>query len=230
MYSEFDWISRECPYLLSIFKYWVDVQEIVQERCGLRPSLLKTVGAMNIIDRPNMSSTPKGHRASNDAVRTLAVLSGLISLESSHCTPSTETIRFSRIPRKGGIYPFAARITTADYDKLPACIRTPRALSTHFASYNPTAVGINSKAAQLKGVRVWWISLPTLASLNKFAADIDGSILEGKQLAVKKLTHKSPTEQSAQRIKMKIAERDEDTDDNHVFTGNMFDEPDLTVS
>ncbi len=85
-------------------------------------------------------------------------------------------------------YPYLNRI-------LPARIKTPRALSTHFAAYNPTAVLINSRAASLKGVRVWWICLPTKDLLDKLTADIDGSIMDGKQLSVENVVASWMTEQ-----------------------------------
>jgi len=94
---------------------------------------------------------------------------------------------FSNSPRHWHNFPLKARITTSDKNILPARIKTPRALSTHFAAYNPTAVLINSRAASLKGVRVWWIYLPTKDLLDKLTADIDGSIMDGNNLVLKTL-------------------------------------------
>jgi hypothetical protein len=77
-YTEFKWISQECPPVSSIFTSWVDLQDIAFERSSvLRPGLLDTMNAMHIVDRREGTKARKLHRASNDAVRCLAVLSGL---------------------------------------------------------------------------------------------------------------------------------------------------------
>jgi hypothetical protein len=185
MYSEFDWISRECPSFLSRFKHWVDVQEIVEECCGSRPSLLNTLAAMKIIDRDPTKS--HGHRAANDAVRTLAVLSNLVSFGSFDYQQDTRTKLFSTSPRHWRNFPFKARITTRDNSILPPCIKTPRALATLFKAYSPTAVLIDSRTAAVRGVRVWWVCVPSECTLDALAAGVDGSILDGQELAIEKV-------------------------------------------
>ncbi|KAI9694139.1 MAG: hypothetical protein M1822_003410 [Bathelium mastoideum] len=186
MYTEFDWISRENPTFLSRFKYWVDVQELVEASCGSRPSHFNTMAAMNITDWNPTNSPPSGHRASNDAVRALATLSTLVSLGKFEYQRVVATRLFSSSPRNWDNYPFKARVTTRDKDMLPACIKTPRALSSHFAAYEPVAVLINKRAAT-KGVRVWWICVPTRDLLEKLAADMNGSVLGGKELNIEKV-------------------------------------------
>lgn len=186
MYTEFDWISRETPTFLSRFKYWVDVQELVEANCGSRPSLLNTLAAMRITDRNSAKSSLRGHRASNDAVRALAALSTLISLGKFQYERVAKTRLFSSSPRHWHKYPFKARITARNNDMLPACIKTSRTLSSYFAAYQPSAVLINNRAATT-GVRVWWICVPTRNLLEKLAADINGSVLDGKELVVKEM-------------------------------------------
>jgi hypothetical protein len=177
MYTEFDWISRACPSLLSRFNYWIDVQDAVEETCGSRPSLLNTMEAMNLADQEAGKAQPSGHRASNDAVRTLAVLSTLLSVKTFeyHRLPTTKLL--STTPRHWDNYPFKARITAYDDCILPTCIKTPRALSAHFSAYRPMAVLINSRAAASKGVRVWWVCLRNRELLDNLADDVDRSIL-----------------------------------------------------
>jgi hypothetical protein len=184
MYTEFDWISQNCPLILSRFHHWVDVQELAEQSCGLRPSLLKVLKAMNIRDRGAKSSTPHGHRAANDAVRTMAVLSTLVSRGHFEYHPLQETRLLSCAPQNWKGYPFKARISTNVNDMLPSCIKTPKALSAYFESYNPIAVLINSKAALSKGVRVWWICFSSKDSLEKVVADLNGIVLDGKKLVV----------------------------------------------
>ncbi|KAI9668017.1 MAG: hypothetical protein M1821_000837 [Bathelium mastoideum] len=186
MYTEFDWISRENPTFLSRFKYWVDVQELVEASCGSRPSLLNTMAAMNITNRSPTNSLPSGHRASNDAVRALAILSTLVSLGKFEYQRVAGTRLFSSSPRNWDNYPFKARVTTRDKDMLPACIEMPRALSSHFAAYEPSAVLINRRATT-KGVQVWWICVPTKSLLQKLAADMNGSVLDGKELVIEEV-------------------------------------------
>ena len=184
MYTEFDWISKTCPSFLTRFKYWVDVQEIVEECCGARPSLCKMLSAMNIPDRNSRNS--HGHRASNDAVRMLAVLSTLVSTDHSafEYLPTTGPKLCSTFPRNWRNFPFKARITTKDGSTLPSYIQTPRALATHFALYYPTAVLINSRAAAVTGVRVWWMCVPSKSLLEKLATDFNGMVFDRKELAV----------------------------------------------
>ena len=196
MYMEFDWISRECPSILSRFEYWVDAQEIAEERCRSHPSLLNTLAAMNITDRPPGAPAPSNHRASNDAVRTLAVLSGLSSLDIFKCGKASVTKLFSSPPEHWQDFRFKALITTSDNDVLPVHIRIPHDLSAHFAAYNPKAVLIDRHTFdRSNGVREWWVCLPSPALLDVFATDVDGSVLHGKQLAVEKFVHSRPTGQ-----------------------------------
>jgi len=83
MYREFKWISEiseRCPSFKSYIATWVDLQDIIAERCGgksLQTSLTASLKAMQIEDRH-----PDSYFAANEAVRCLAVLSGLISMDS----------------------------------------------------------------------------------------------------------------------------------------------------
>ena len=189
LYTEFRWISQDCPSLSEFFAAWVDIQEIASERSGvLRPGLIDTMDAMHMLDRQVGSKGPRMHRASNDATRCLAVLSGLVSLD-SFTIPKTPpgVLLLAELPRPSSNHPFTARITTTDGSVLPSEFKTPRSLSTLFAEYEPKAVALNSRgfrSSKSNGVRVWWLSFSTVESLERFTTKTDRSSLSGKTLAV----------------------------------------------
>jgi hypothetical protein len=135
------WISENCPLIAKLFTSWCDVQELAAEdyssfitgkelvtpRTSHR-ALDKTMTAMGI---SGWRSRHQRHGAAADAVRILAILSGLLcgatlrelpesySSVSVLCTlPSTKDIRFFR--RR---HHYTARIRAADGDKLP--LQTP---------------------------------------------------------------------------------------------------------
>lgn len=203
LYTELEWISRQPPSFSSLFTAWVDLQEIALEHAGLAASaagvgLLHTMHAMHIVDRKSDAARKKTHRASNDAVRCLAVLCGLISLDSfSIPSKPPKVLLLSEVPRlpeplppsklrtANYKYPFTARIKATDGSALPAEFATPSSLSRLFAKYEPKAVAINSSAASKpNGVKIWWVELPCLESLERFTADVNGSTVQGKRLLV----------------------------------------------
>jgi len=146
------------------------------------------MNAMHMFDRQAGSKGPRMHRASNDATRCLAVLSGLVSLD-SFTIPKTppRVLVLAELPRPSSKHPFTARITTTDGSILPSEFKTPRSLSTLFAEYEPKAVALNSRglrSSKSNGVRVWWLSFSTVESLERFTTKIDGSSLSGKSLVV----------------------------------------------
>jgi hypothetical protein len=82
-------------------------------------------------------------------------------------------------------HPFTARITTADDSVLPSEFTTPRSLAELFEKYQLKAVALNSRGLlKSNGVKIWWVSLSTVESLNSFTAELDGSTLCGNQLVV----------------------------------------------
>ena len=129
---------------------------------------------------------------------------------------------------------------------LPARMEIPRALSSQFAAYEPSAVLINNRAAT-KGVRVWWICFPTRNLLEKFAADINGSILDDKELVIEKVVaswivdHQNPQNRGIKSaisdgtdIQQDLKMEDSDRNSNRVlfsdWQGNLFDSADGTLS
>jgi hypothetical protein len=97
----------------------------------------------------------------------------------------TKILAFQRLPQPSSIHPFAVRITTMDGSLLPSEFKAPRSLSQLFEKYEPKAVAFNQSGfLRNNGVRFWWVSLPTLESLKRFVAEIDGLTLSGKILSV----------------------------------------------
>ena len=193
MYAEFRWISQECPQLASLFAAWVDIQEIIEKKLECPgPSLISAMNALGITDR-SKGTGKKSHRASNDAVRCLAVLCGLISSNSpSHGIPCREhkVCVFQKMPQfsrcsHAHTNPFTAFIPNSDGGILPTQYTAPRSLVGLFAKYELKAVAFNSREfLKHNGVRTWWISLSNLKSLEHLAADVHGSVINGKTLQV----------------------------------------------
>lgn len=197
MYTELEWISNmseRYASLASSFTAWVDLEELTLERCGsknLQINLTATLKAMQIED-----SLSGNYHPANDAVRCLAVLSGLASMNSSvlpiesYTLPSGVTLLYS-IPelRKIGLhtkYPFSARVTTIDGDVLPTEYKTLHSLAKLFRKYELKAVGLNCQKYRiaLTGVKFWWLSFPTIEWLDRFTLEVHGSILNGKKLSL----------------------------------------------
>jgi hypothetical protein len=185
-YTEFEWISQTCPALAMYFTAWVDIQEITAQRTGVSsPGLVQTLNAIPILDRRPGTKPATQHHAANDAVRCLAVLFGLMCLESLTIPIKDSSIRLQGQIRPSYTCPFTARITTADKSILPLEIKTARSLADLFKTYNPIGVGINqSSHARSNGVMVWWLSFSTLDCLQHFATHIHGSILHVKKILV----------------------------------------------
>lgn len=187
MSAEVKWIAQQCPSISLYFAAWADLQEFAAERGGGRKlGLIHTLKAIGMRDwRPNR------HRAANDAVRCLAVLSGLISTDpSTFAIPQRQNQfqHFSRLPKDSSSnnHPFAVRITTADGSKLPCEVSTPQHLSELFTEYEIKAVGLNAGTERVRanGVKFWWVSFRTLEALEEFVEKVNGSTLYGKTLSV----------------------------------------------
>lgn len=184
LHSEFLWMARECPSLSSLFTAWIDLQDIAyelsDEPSDKRPSLSDTVRALEIKDWFSQK-----HRAAHDAVRCLAVLSGLVTSRSCNIPDHSPKVQlFSRLPSPDHPRAFGVRITATDGGMLPR-LPTASAVSVYFADYQPKAVALN-RSGFLKngGVRVWWMSFVDLQSMNHCVAQLDGSSLDGRLLTV----------------------------------------------
>ena len=153
----------------------------------MKPSLTDAIKAMKLTGMGGTRDKAY-HRATNDAVRCLALLSGLVSPDCVVIDKVQQTVLFSSIPPRTIRQPFTARITTVNGDSLPSEVHSPRSLSKLFAKYEPKAVAINSHCiAKSQGLKVWWISFLSMEALNRFTAEIDGSVLGERQLAVEEI-------------------------------------------
>lgn len=218
MQSEWRWISRHFPSFAELFIGWCDVQELVAQRYVERsppsspdalamelrtPGLARTLKAMGIY---GWTRAHQEHGGAGDAVKCLAILSGLlhdIPLAdvplpkrgvSKYCfLPKSKNVGFS------GRYHFhTARISASNNQKLP--LQTPNGLEALCAAYlGLLGVGLNSKteAVPRGPVRSWWVSFSSQTTLEDFAQAFDGSDVDGVRVKVvidqreeKKATHK----------------------------------------
>ncbi|KAF1844905.1 uncharacterized protein K460DRAFT_416264 [Cucurbitaria berberidis CBS 394.84] len=197
--AELKWMADDFPALATMFTEWVDVQDLVSNQRmdtassnGTPPDqygLYNTLKAMRI---SGWRSTHQRHRAANDAVKTLAVLSGLLSnIPLQEVTREAGVSVYDSLPplhadkRQKRHHNFTARISAADGDKLP--LQTPNGLAKHYRKYQGlTGVGFNSQNSCLARGRVkyWWVAFRTLNSLNAFIADMHGSTFEDTKLRV----------------------------------------------
>ncbi|KAF2434076.1 hypothetical protein EJ08DRAFT_646933 [Tothia fuscella] len=142
------------------------------------------------------NSSPGNHSPANDAVRCLAVLSGLVSVASfplrieTFTLPSGVTLLY-RLPQLRDCgphtkYPFSARVTTVDGGVLPSGYKTPYSLAQLFARYELVAVGLNCQKYRIsqKGVRFWWFSFPNREVLDRFTSEVHGMTLHDEELIV----------------------------------------------
>ncbi|KAF2252117.1 hypothetical protein BU26DRAFT_548808 [Trematosphaeria pertusa] len=224
LHAELKWIALKYPSLATHFTAWVDVQELVWQRCkqiALEPEkvlpfgLNKALKAMHICDWRAKSAH---HCASNDAVRALRILIGLAT-DAPFAIPDPKVKRIpplntpavrayqaflSRLPKPNyGKHPFEARVMAVDGSKLPPL--TSRSLLDRYAGYvGLKAVGLNwqTEAARSEGVRIWWASLLSQESLDNFARDNDGSTLNGIQLRV--VTSGKPHLQAQQARRIRV--------------------------
>lgn len=187
MYREFRWISECWPTMASYFSGWVDVQELVPAGSDrVQVSLNDALRACKIID--DRSRIPSNqHAPATDGVRSLAVLAALLDeREVNLASPATSPIKvYNCLPRPAslrprGQFPFSARISTAAGSQLP--LRTPTELCRMYSAFDLKAVGTNRSRG--KATMTWWMAFNTSESLRDFVAEVDGSIVDEKELKV----------------------------------------------
>jgi len=195
MQTEWRWIARKCPSLAALFTSWCDVQELIaQQHAQLtpRPGMDKTLKAMGIW---GWTSSHPRHGGAADAVKLLAILSGLLCsapLRTESGPKQDSVSKYCHLPRAdaiqespGKFHFHTCRISTADGQKLPQ--QTPNGLAKMFSSYEGLkGVGLNSRTQALARapVNYWWVSFRTLGELEDFKREVDGSAYEGTTLRV----------------------------------------------
>jgi hypothetical protein len=177
MPKEIKWISEECPSMARLFTSWCDVQELVATnykssmldtekltRQYQQPALDKAIRALRI---SGWRSHHQRHGAAADAVRTLAILSGLLCGATLHELPnppqgvsvlcSLPSSKYTNICGRQHYY--TARIRAADGDKLP--LQTSVGLEKLYTRHRGlVGVGLNLRSEVLARdrVRLWWVS------------------------------------------------------------------------
>ncbi|KAF2094051.1 hypothetical protein NA57DRAFT_80472 [Rhizodiscina lignyota] len=155
------WISREAPALSSLFMAWAIGVDSNHSGC---------------------------RRGSNDAVRCLAILSGLVS-SAPFTAPSPEVTLYNRPRKSSGGDHLTVRIATADGSTLPSELKSPKAVAEHFAEYELETVAVNRRDQYTREneASYWWLSFQTAESLESFTTKTNGSMLNGKRLVVDSL-------------------------------------------
>jgi hypothetical protein len=189
--AELGWISCDCPQLATYFTAWVDLQDMVVSKDP--PSLLRTLQAIGVADH-DPDSRNRGHHASEDAIRCLAVLAKLLTGEPPYVPQAV--VQYNHVPSlpKGpppGVprtappkYPFTARIT-ANGGPLPPIHQTPNSLQRQFSCYNLKAVGLNREEMRKNGFcKCWWLAFQTLEDLKQFVSDHHGTSISGISLSI----------------------------------------------
>jgi len=193
--KELDFLIKSCPNTASYFSAWTDLQESVDEICQeTYVGLWDCLRACGLQRSFRHSRLP--HNAGNDTVRTLALLTELMSLpretfvlkiKNRPKKENREALFYCR-PRPYRKYPFTAKISTCDQSPLPEELSTVRLLFDYFRSYAPCAAGrcpstSKHKLSHSKG----YLCLEREDVLLNFVRDINSSFIGGKLLAVKVL-------------------------------------------
>ncbi|KAH4354046.1 hypothetical protein HBH98_014060 [Parastagonospora nodorum] len=191
MHQEWRWISRTCPSFAALFTSWCDVQELLPQ-LGSPPGLAKTLKAMGIW---GWTSIHLRHGGAADAVRMLAVLSGLVCgvpIREDREHKEDNVSKYCHLPKResvreapGKVRFHTCRISAADGGKLP--LQTPNGLAGMFAAYEGLkGVGLNSRTPTLARapVKYWWVSFRTREGLENFKREVDGSVHEDATLRV----------------------------------------------
>lgn len=185
LYTEFEWVAQVCPSFLENFDYWVDVQELVEEACGSRPSLSKLMASPS--GKDPATTNQYRHRAAVDAVKSLAVTSILVSDQEMNYKAPAPIKLHPRTPRKWEETAFRARITAEDGDRLPARISTPRSLAKQFSAYDLKIAFVDERKLLDGRAEEWWMAVYTEAKLDELAEAFDHSVIDGQELKVEKL-------------------------------------------
>jgi hypothetical protein len=203
MQREMKWISEKCPSMARLFTSWCDVQELVA--ASYESNMLDTGKLIQPYQRPGLDKTMRAqrisgwrshhqrHGAAADAVRTLAILSGLLcgATLQEHPNPKSGVSVLCTLPSLrdtkicGRQHYYTARIRVADGDKLP--LQTPYGLEKLYARHwGLMGEGLNSRTEVLARdrVKIWWVSFRSQETLNGFIARVDGSTFDGKVLRV----------------------------------------------
>ena len=161
------------------------------------PALDKILTALRV---SGWRSPHKRHGAAADAVKVLAVASGLLCGATLHELVESKFKGLSvlcKLPSPnytwhcGKEHRFTARIRAADGSKLP--LQTTIGLKRLYQHRGLRGVGLNARNDNLARdrVHVWWLSFRS-QEVSDFIAKVDGSTFNGTVLCVK-VTESAPT-------------------------------------
>jgi hypothetical protein len=180
LHTEFKWVSERCPSFASYFSCWIDVQELVAQRCdGKVLGLTNALLAFNIIDNRRGKHH---HSAANDAVRFLAILAALLASREPIIEKTPPMVkRFPKLRRTSAQeFPFTVYMKTEDGSTLPDC--TWAEMCNVFAQFDLKAVGRNTKRG--RPVYTWWLAFNTVKGLQGCMGWIERETIHGKNLRV----------------------------------------------
>ncbi|KAH4821504.1 hypothetical protein HBI23_047440 [Parastagonospora nodorum] len=229
MHQEWRWISRTCPSFAALFTSWCDVQELLPQ-LGSPPGLAKTLKAMGIW---GWTSIHLRHGGAADAVRVLAVLSGLVCgvpIREDREHKEDNVSKYCHLPKResvreapGKVRFHTCRISAADGGKLP--LQTPNGLAGMFAAYEGLkGVGLNSRTPTLARapVKYWWVSFRTREGLENFKREVDGSVYEDATLRVTiEVKPAQPSEKSKSGASIERCKAPRDLIDIALALGNL---------
>jgi hypothetical protein len=200
MQAECTWIIDQCPSLRRYFADWCDVQELVAQcykELTLESWSTPSPGPQNTLKAMRISgwrSKHQVHSATGDAVKCLAVLSGLlhdVTLQDRPAkdqdTVSVYTFVLSStnpIISKRDHF-FTTRISATSGEKLP--LQTPYGLAELFAEHRGLCgVGLNARIqTHARGpVRYWRVLFRDRKALDDCVREVDGSTIEGVEVGV----------------------------------------------
>jgi hypothetical protein len=151
---EFRWMAQQGPKLAAIFDGWFDLQDIVMDRaeCWRQPSLKNCLKGMNLEHNDTFQDWQLQHRASNDTVRCLALLTGLLVNTERFpqiWNPTSTPELTSHIPLLVAHQWCAVRMTEWHLGPLPRELNA-KTLAVNLLSkgYRPTAICVDQSGFQ----------------------------------------------------------------------------------
>ncbi|KAH9882966.1 hypothetical protein J1614_000332 [Plenodomus biglobosus] len=201
-FAELEWITTHCPSITHLFTNWTDLQDLLpphyhghipNPRCKPAQCKIGLYPTLKGLRLSGWRSKHQRHQAANDAIKILALLTGLTS--NTPFKPTTKEVGISFYSFLPLLQPhrtnqrrqaFNARISAAGGAKLP--VQTPQGLRRLCERHaGLMAVGLNARNEMMhRGpVRFWWASFESAEALGGFVDAMRGLRLEGRVLCVR---------------------------------------------
>ncbi|PVI05302.1 hypothetical protein DM02DRAFT_668504 [Periconia macrospinosa] len=190
--NELEWMEKNYPELTDYFVAFIDVQELLMQRCreetpslfAILPGKISLSSALRGMNLAQNCRDHRSHRAANDACRFLQVLAGLLTYRPltlaspyGHVWNSLYLQPHPSIRKK---YSMRLAITASEGNVLPR--RTAEELARMYHVFEPVAVGCYTGK---KNGKYWWLAFGDQESLTKCVVAVDGSLLDGITLETK---------------------------------------------